>query len=278
VVLHAYEYAYILAGGSPMGLPSATAALHETVRLISEQRASAVLRKYHAVFKSMHRLSILHKCLAQKGAPKDIIVDYARDHKMDLVVTGSRNLTGLRKWVGSVSSSILHNVSCNTLVVKAQEVSPPNAQSSRRIVVAIDGSPHSEKAFLSARETVMRQGDVVTLVMARQEKIDETLLKVIGQNAVEPETKSVDALIDGYMGSLAEQAQKITGNNCRVLVQQGDAREVILAAVEKLSEDEHHTTLLVMGSRGMGTIKRALVGSVVDYCAAHTLVPLLVVK
>ncbi|KAI4319573.1 hypothetical protein MLD38_033158 [Melastoma candidum] len=57
------------------------------------------------------------------------------------------------------------------------------------------------------------------------------------------------------------------------LVLTGDAKDMICQATEQM-----HTDLLVMGSRGLGKIKRAFLGSVSDYCAHHAKCPILIVK
>ena len=49
----------------------------------------------------------------------DAIVDNADEWKVDLVVVGTRGLTGLKKLLlGSVSNSVLHYANCSVLVVK----------------------------------------------------------------------------------------------------------------------------------------------------------------
>ncbi|CAI8602310.1 unnamed protein product [Vicia faba] len=53
----------------------------------------------------------------------------------------------------------------------------------------------------------------------------------------------------------------------------GDPREMICQAAEQMQVD-----LLIMGSRGLGTLKRAFLGSVSDYCAHHAKAPILIVK
>ncbi|TKY52463.1 Universal stress protein A protein [Spatholobus suberectus] len=53
----------------------------------------------------------------------------------------------------------------------------------------------------------------------------------------------------------------------------GDAKNVICSAVKKLDADT-----LVMGSHGYGFFKRALLGSVSDYCAKHAKCPVVIVK
>ncbi|KAJ4893411.1 Adenine nucleotide alpha hydrolases-like superfamily protein [Raphanus sativus] len=57
------------------------------------------------------------------------------------------------------------------------------------------------------------------------------------------------------------------------LVFEGEAKEMICQAVEQM-----HVDLLVVGSRGLGKIRRAFIGSVSDYCAHHANCPILIVK
>ncbi|CAA7016169.1 unnamed protein product [Microthlaspi erraticum] len=56
-------------------------------------------------------------------------------------------------------------------------------------------------------------------------------------------------------------------------VLEGDAKDMICQAVEQM-----HVDLLIVGSRGLGKIKRAFIGSVSDYCAHHANCPILIVK
>ncbi|KAF3533410.1 hypothetical protein DY000_02043385 [Brassica cretica] len=57
------------------------------------------------------------------------------------------------------------------------------------------------------------------------------------------------------------------------LLLEGEAKDMICQAVEQM-----HVDLLVVGSRGLGKIKRAFIGSVSDYCAHHANCPILIVK
>ncbi|GAB4829877.1 hypothetical protein Ancab_019523 [Ancistrocladus abbreviatus] len=54
---------------------------------------------------------------------------------------------------------------------------------------------------------------------------------------------------------------------------EGDARNVLCEAVEK-----HHASMLVLGNHGYGAIKRAVLGSVSDYCAHHAHCSVMIVK
>ncbi|KAK4753815.1 hypothetical protein SAY87_001919 [Trapa incisa] len=57
------------------------------------------------------------------------------------------------------------------------------------------------------------------------------------------------------------------------VTEEGDPKSAICDAVEK-----HSITLLVMGERGLGKIKRAFLGSVSNYCVHNAKCPVLVVK
>ncbi|KAM7261769.1 hypothetical protein ACFE04_020846 [Oxalis oulophora] len=57
------------------------------------------------------------------------------------------------------------------------------------------------------------------------------------------------------------------------LILTGDPKDMICEAVEEL-----HVDLLVVGSRGLGRIKRAWLGSVSDYLTHHSKCPVLIVK
>ncbi|KAB5527438.1 hypothetical protein DKX38_021285 [Salix brachista] len=56
-------------------------------------------------------------------------------------------------------------------------------------------------------------------------------------------------------------------------VVEGDARNVLCEAVDK-----HHASILVVGNHGYGAIKRAVLGSVSDYCAHHAHCTVMIVK
>ncbi|CAM9000636.1 unnamed protein product [Rhodiola kirilowii] len=76
---------------------------------------------------------------------------------------------------------------------------------------------------------------------------------------------------------VADQAKKICVSkgveDVVVEVVEGEARGVICEAI-----DRHHASLLVVGSHGYGAIKRAVLGSVSDYCAHHAHCSVMIVK
>lgn len=55
----------------------------------------------------------------EEGNPTQIILDYAKHHKADMIVMGSRGLTSLKGvLVGSVSTQVSHLATCTCVTVK----------------------------------------------------------------------------------------------------------------------------------------------------------------
>lgn len=66
---------------------------------------------------------------------------------------------------------------------------------------------------------------------------------------------------------------------CKLVVLEGEARDQIVDFTnEEAAMNPDGDVLLVMGSRDMGGLKRAFVGSTSDYCVHHCHTPVLIVK
>ncbi|XP_054803292.1 uncharacterized protein LOC129306625 isoform X2 [Prosopis cineraria] len=87
----------------------------------------------------------------------------------------------------------------------------------------------------------------------------------------------VDSDLRKIAARVVEKAKEIctnkSVNDAAVEVVEGDPRNVLCDAVER-----HHASMLVVGSHGYGTIKRAVLGSVSDYCAHHAHCTVMIVK
>ncbi|XP_038899901.1 universal stress protein Slr1101-like isoform X2 [Benincasa hispida] len=87
--------------------------------------------------------------------------------------------------------------------------------------------------------------------------------------------------LDGDLKRKAARTLKIAREICAAKsvcdvefeVEEGDARYVLCEAANK-----HRASVLVVGSRGHGAIKRALLGSVSDYCALRAPCTVMIVK
>lgn len=246
--VHVYDWAVVGAGQTP----AVEAFAHTSLRKSVEDAARAVLHKVAKQFHQVGRKEALKHNMGLRGTVQYVIPEYVKTHKIDLVVLGSRGAAGVKKWVSSVSNSLLHDVSCNVALIKST-VELRDEGAPRQVVLAIDGSAHSRKAYDWAKTHVLQRNDQVTLVMAFKEH---------SSDAAE------------FTGPICEEVTKITEHDCHLLMLPGDPRQVIPDALTKIGGVD----LLVMGSRGRGSVASLLLGSVVDYCVGHVSAPLLVVK
>ena len=54
----------------------------------------------------------------RNGDPRQVIVDYAKECRADLIVVGSHGKTGLDRMLGSVSDSVARHASCSVEIVR----------------------------------------------------------------------------------------------------------------------------------------------------------------
>ncbi|XP_057782206.1 universal stress protein A-like protein [Salvia miltiorrhiza] len=155
--------------------------------------------------------------------------------------------------------------------------------SERKVVVAVDESEESMYALSWC---------LTNLLSPKNNNPNTTLILLYVKPPI-PSYSSLDltgflfagdaiASMERYSRDLANsvmQRAEAVCNRCNTTVQvekkvgSGDAKDVICVAVDKLEAD-----ILVMGSHDYGFFKRALLGSVSDYCAKHVKCPLVVVK
>ncbi|KAJ4838661.1 hypothetical protein Tsubulata_004255 [Turnera subulata] len=137
-----------------------------------------------------------------------------------------------------------------------------NMTNPHKIVVAVDESEESMHALSWCLSNLVSQNSDSTLV----------LLYV---KPPPPIHTSYDAA--GYMfcPDVIATMDKYGSNLIRIerVVGSGEAKDVICDTVEKLRADT-----LVMGSHGYGFLKRAILGSVSEYCAKRARCPVVIVK
>ncbi|MFE2757678.1 universal stress protein [Actinosynnema sp. NPDC059335] len=136
-----------------------------------------------------------------------------------------------------------------------------------KIVVGVDGSPAGRTALRWAVEEAKVRGCEVEAVLAWCADHGMVIGPVSATVAagVDPDALREDnrAVLDA---AIAE-----TGAEVRAVLAEGDARDVLV----KASED---AALLVVGSRGAGPIRGALLGSVSSYCVHHAQCPVVVIR
>ncbi|KAI4334964.1 hypothetical protein L6164_013657 [Bauhinia variegata] len=157
-------------------------------------------------------------------------------------------------------------------------------ETTRRVGVAVDFSPCSNKALKWAVDNVVRDGDHLILVTIRPDGDYENgeiqLWAVTGSPLIPLVEFSDPNTMKKYEVKVGDEALDIvqtvsTQKQVHVLMKiyWGDPREKICEAIDNIPLD-----CLIIGNRGLGTLKRAILGSVSNYVVNNGSCPVTVVK
>lgn len=208
------------------------------------------------------------------GDPADEIIRAAEDLGVDLIVLGSHGATGVRRFLlGSVSSRVLEYAPCSVLIVKepvVKKTAPIPASAAAvagdhearwRILLAYDISEPSRKALdlcaslpLGDRAEVTAVS-VMPMVTAFRQDIRQQLNTIWQQKKLAVQTALDDAV---------EVLRRGTPHVHAELREGADVSEEILDAAEKSG-----ASLIMVGCKGQGAIRRFLLGSITNRIARH---------
>jgi nucleotide-binding universal stress UspA family protein len=206
------------------------------------------------------------------GRPDAEIVDLAEEIGAGLIVMGSRGFGPVRRTlVGSVSDSVVRHAHCPVLVVRGEAPAFPS-----RILLATDGSEQADLAASTAADLARSTGSELHVVHVGRtpvlfyESPGMTMLDADLQN------RAVEAAEQESRTRLEEQVRKLSeagGEVAEAHVRIGLPDTEIVGLAGSLGAG-----LVVLGSRGLGPLKRALMGSVSDSVVRHAPCPVLVVR
>ena len=136
------------------------------------------------------------------------------------------------------------------------------------ILVAVDGSKHSDAAFDVAMDIAQKYGSQVFVLHVFQGGAGSGTLVSPG---FEDDMRSIgQQILDSYEAKVMERHRL---QNVRMLLQMGDAAQRIMETASEVKCE-----LILMGSRGRGGFKELLLGSVSHKVTSHASCPVLVVK
>jgi nucleotide-binding universal stress UspA family protein len=193
-----------------------------------------------------------------EGRNYERLANDARESRYDLVVLGAHGLGRTpRSVIGSVCERVLRAVDCDVLVARDKP-----ASDSGRLVVAMDGSSHSEAALDVALDLARRFGAEVSAVAAYDPGFHRVAFKslagVLSEEAArlfrfrEQEALHDEIIDEGLMkvyGAHLDRARAraaALGSELGTQVVEGKASEAIAAHVEQV-----RASLLVVGRFGL---------------------------
>jgi nucleotide-binding universal stress UspA family protein len=212
----------------------------------------------HTAARAAHA-GVPHAALLKWGNVAETILQTAAEEQCDLIMLGSRGLSGFKRlMLGSISNAVAAKAQCPVLVIKQPPLAPLRW---RRVLVATGGSPWSDAAVDHAIE------------LARVQQLEVCLLYVDQRRS-----RRMDSLFsltsDGKnVLALAEARAAAAGVPYEAKLAQGDVTTTILATAT-----EQQCDVIILGSRGLTGFKRLMLGSTSNAVSATAPVPVLIVK
>lgn len=134
-----------------------------------------------------------------------------------------------------------------------------------RILLAVDGSPKSEKTILIALDMAERYGSAVTIVHVREYERYE------GSDVDLGPPIPAEELVNDVLTRFRDKGIEAHGEIRRV--SSGNTPEQIVAVAEAVKAE-----LIVLGSRGMSEWKSLMLGGVANKVVQHAMCPVLLVR
>ncbi|OWF35021.1 uncharacterized protein LOC110443417 [Mizuhopecten yessoensis] len=144
----------------------------------------------------------------------------------------------------------------------------------RIVLIAQDGSEYSDFAFEWYMDNIHKKTDKVTLLHVAEyhNVVIASPMMVVDASLINDMLQEEQTRISELQDKLGAKL-KAHGIGGKVKTMSGKPGEVIC----KVAKDEG-VTLIVTGTRGLGTVRRTFVGSVSDYIIHHAHVPVIVAR
>ncbi len=196
--------------------------------------------------KVLGEAGVTYATLRETGHPVDTIADVADREKCDLIVMGSRGTTAWKALLlGSVSDGVVRHAHLPVLIVRSTGPLFEN------ILLASDGSAAACHAATVAGEIARSFETGVTVLNVLEAHHARLLPPTEGPNSNE----SVSCAFDAVQQATRE-AMEHCGVKCEIVHETGHPAQVIIEYADALK-----SSLIVMGSRGLGAFKSLLLGS-----------------
>ena len=247
--------------GSPEGAVYPT---HEDMGMFKEAAADVVGRAAEIVAEIDPQIVIDGVTTMSAAA---VAISESADAGDEIVVGATGHSGFIDGLLGSVAMSVIHRAHVPVVVVPAKPAVDPGP-TMRKIVVGLDGSPGSLQALEWAYGEALLSGAELTAVHGWAYPYAGPRTSVS-----EPRTLMQLDAMEELKSSLESLGARLTSGPIHV-----HAKLVEQSPAEALLDEGKDADLIVVGSRGRGALRSALLGSVSRTVIQHTLCPVAVIR
>ncbi|XKK41650.1 universal stress protein [Nocardiopsis sp. ARC36] len=232
-------------------------------------QATGVLGEAEAHVRELRPTVATEAVTAMEEAPLAVI---RQSHPHDLIVVGTRGMGTFKSvFVGSVSVRVAAHAPCPVVVVPSRKGRPATT-SMDRIVVGVDGSETARRALGLAYDLAAESGAELVVVHSWEVPYpyDPVAMTAAGyQPQEELFERQSEELVAGLLAEVVDERREDLDVEVSVVRTQNSPVSAILEAAEGADA-------VVVGSRGRGTVRGLLLGSVSQGVLHRSRIPVVV--
>jgi nucleotide-binding universal stress UspA family protein len=210
---------------------------------------------------------------AEYGQPSEVIASTAQQRGADLVVLGTRGLSGLEHLLlGSTAERVLRLVECPVFNIHPED--PVTTEPVRQILVPTDFSAGANQAIEAALEIFHLNAEATRLVLLNVHHVPGGygIYGPGGALAVQTYNDSAEDLLNAELERISRPL-RARGTTVDFCVRSGYPSEVIVQEAKKEGVD-----LIAMGTHGRSGLGRLVLGSTTERVVQHAGCPVLTVR
>jgi nucleotide-binding universal stress UspA family protein len=101
-----------------MNIPAQEVIISDSYQTMHDEISQCCLKVLSHAQSALTSIPNKSQCLQEEGSPAHVILDYAQKSKCDLIIMGSRGLSGFKEFLGSVSHTVVQQSPIAVLLVK----------------------------------------------------------------------------------------------------------------------------------------------------------------
>ena len=205
-------------------------------------------------------------------AAAPVIVDYAAEHDIDLIMLGTHGRRGIRHLLlGSVAEEVVRTAHCPVFITRAAGPETPKTTGHLTILVPIDFSRHARLALRHAKMLAASVGARLVLLHVIEDQVHPAFYGISIQSVYD----LVPDIEERSLRELEQFCRETEGPEveARFLVRYGTPVPEIVA-LTKVEEVD----LIVMATHGLRGLEHFMMGSVTEKVLRRSSVPVFTVR